>query len=183
MKKATRPLLIIGTAWMILVCGCAFFSLLRPGILTRWEQESAPPAALTRLALGDAGEVVASASDGSIYEFHYGNPSTWTEVREPSGSPAIGGMGCSLGNNNRIVWPPHGKVVSRVSEDCVYMESAYHLEVALLENGEVWSWENEMYAYTQLFVMFFLGVACFVGAPILLTGMGLWLYQKITKVS
>ncbi|MEW5940749.1 MAG: hypothetical protein AB1750_13855, partial [Chloroflexota bacterium] len=68
MKKAIRPLLIIGTAWMTLVCACAFFSLFRPGILTRWRQEPAPPVALTRLALGEAGEVVASASDGSTFE-------------------------------------------------------------------------------------------------------------------
>ena len=186
MKKATRPLLIIGSAWMLLVCGCAFFSLFRPGILTRWRQEPAPPVALTRLALGEAGEVLASASDGSTYEFHYGNyrsPSTWTEVAEPSGSPAMDAMGCTPGDGNRLVLPPPGKVASRVSQNCVYMESAYHLEVALLENGEVWSWENESYAYTVLFLMFFLAIACMAGTPILLTGLGLWVYQKVKKVS
>jgi hypothetical protein len=61
------------------------------------------------------------------------------------------------------------------------MESAYHLEVALMENGEVWSWENERYAYTELFLMFFLAIACVAGAPILLTGMVLWVYQKVKR--
>ena len=170
---------------MLLTCGCAFFSLFQPGILTRWRQEPAPPAALTRLALGEAGEVLASASDGSTYEFHYGNyrsPSSWSKVDAPSGNPSISATGCTPGDGNRIVWPPPGEVVSRVRVDCVYMESAYHLEVALLENGEVWSWENERYAYTELFLMFFLAVACLAGAPILLTGVGLWVYQKVKRV-
>ncbi|MEW5939414.1 MAG: hypothetical protein AB1750_07125, partial [Chloroflexota bacterium] len=118
------------------------------------------------------------------FEFHYGNygsASTWTEVSAPSGTPVIGGS-CSPGNGNRLVLPPPGKVASRVSVDCGYMESGYHLEVALLENGEVWSWENESYAYTVLFIMFFLAVACIVGAPILLTGIGLWIYQRAKKI-
>jgi hypothetical protein len=185
MQKAVRPLLIIGSAWLLLVCGCAYLSLFRPGIATRWRQEPAPPEALTRLALGQAGEVVASASDGSTYEFRYGNynsPSAWTEVSQPSGSPAINAMGCTPGDGNRIVWPPPGKATSRVRMNCVYMESGYHLEVALLENGEVWSWENERYAYAELFLMFFLALACVAGAPILLTGVGLWVVQKVKKI-
>lgn len=169
---------------MILVCGCAFLSLFRPGIATRWRQEPSPPKPLISLALGEAGEVIASAQDGSTFEFHYGNygsDTEWVEVSEPSGNPAIGGMGCTPGNSSRLVLPPPGKVTSRVSEDCVYMESAYHLEVVLLENGEVWSWENERYAYTELFIMSVLAIACVVGALILLTGAGLWVYQKVKR--
>jgi len=183
MNKASRIMFIVGGAWLALTCGCAFFSLFRPGILTRWRQEPAPPVALARLALGQAGEVVASASDGSIYEFHYGayqSPSSWKKVTEPSGVGPVG-EDCTSGDSNRIVLPPPGKVISQVSENCVYMESGYHLEVALLENGEVWSWENESYAYTQLFVMFFLAIACLIGALILLIGTGVWLYQKFKK--
>jgi hypothetical protein len=178
MKRASKLLLILGSVWMLITCGCAFFSLLRPGIATRWRREPAPPVAVTRLALDQAGEVLASASNGRTYEFHYGSPSTWTEVSAPSGGGAIG-MDCTPGNGNRLVLPPPGKVTSRVSENCVYMESAYHLEVALLENGEVWSWENESYAYTVLFVMFFLAAACLVGVIIVLSGVGLAIYQKI----
>ena len=95
MNRAARLLLIIGIVWTILVCGCGYLTLFSPGIATRWRQEPAPPVALTRLALGQAGEVVASASDGSTYEFKYGNyrsPSSWSKVDEPSGSPAIHAM-------------------------------------------------------------------------------------------
>ena len=183
MKKATRPLLIIGTVWMILVCGCAFLSLFRPGIATRWRQEPAPPEALSRLALGETGEVIGYSSDGAMYEFNYGSysdSSSWEKVTEPSGVAAIG-EGCVSGKSNNIVLPPPGKVKSRVSENCVHIESAYHLEVALLENGDVWSWENERYAYTELFIMSVLAIACVIGTLILLTGAGLWMYQKVKR--
>ena len=180
MNKAARLLIIIGSAWMVIVCGCAYFSLFRVGIATGWEQVATPPEELSVLRLGEAGEILAHTPDGTRYEFHYGKNSTWEQIAQPSGGSAIG-MNCVSGPGNYLVWPPPGKVKSRVSENCVYMESGYHLELALLENGQVWVWEYERYAYTELFVMFFLVVACVAGAPILLLGLGLIIVQLVKK--
>jgi hypothetical protein len=140
------------------------------------------PEPLSLLRLGEAGEILAQTTDGTLYEFHYGKNSTWEEIAQPSENPAVG-ESCVTGTGIYLVLPPPGKVKSRVSENCVYMESAYHLELALLENGQVWVWEYERYAYTELFVMFFLLIGCAAGVLILLLGLGLMIYQKIKKRS
>ena len=184
MKQTSRLFLLIGMAWMTLVCGCAALTMVWPGLFTAWDLAPTPPEALTRLYLGTAGEVLASASNGTVYEFHYGtyqSPSSWSEADQPSGSPAIG-MGCSPEGGRYLVLPPPGKAISRVRENCVYMESAYHLEVVLLENGEVWTWEHERYAYTELFLMCGLLAAFVMGVPFFVMWMGLKLTQKIKKI-
>ena len=182
MSKAGRVLLIIGIAWIILVCGCGYFSLFQVGIATRWEQVAVPPKPLDLLKLGGAGEILAQTPDGTLYEFHYSKNSSWEEISQASENPAVG-MNCVTGTGNYLVLPPPGKVKSQVSENCIYMESAYHLELALLENGEIWVWEYERYAYTELFVVFFLLVGCAAGVLILLLGLGLMIFQKIKKNS
>ena len=179
MKRAARLFLIIGFVWMVLVCGCAALTMLWPGILTRWERAPAPPEALTRLHLGTAGEVLARASNGTVYEFRYGtyqSSSEWIPADQPSGNPAIG-MGCSPEGGKYLVLPPPGKATSRVRENCAYMESAYHLEVVLLENGEVWTWEHERYAYAELFMMCFLLIAFVLGIPFFV----MWLVLKVKQ--
>lgn len=153
--------------------------MFRPGITVRWRQESAPPEAVASIKLGEAGEVLAHASDGSIYEFGYDTPSSWEEVAQPSGSPAIGMSCVPAETSNRLVFPPPEKVVSHVRVNCVMFETAYHLEVVLLENGEVWSWEHDTYAYSEL-LMFFVVTACFgIGALIFMIGAGMKFYQKV----
>ncbi len=179
MKPAARPFLLVGSVWMTLVCGCAALTMVWPGILTRWERAPAPPEALTRLDLGTAGEVLASASNGTRYEFRYGtyqSPSDWVQADQPSGSPAIG-VGCTPEGGKYLILPPPGKAVSRVRENCVYIESAYHLEVVLLENGEVWTWEHERYAYAELFNLCFLLIAFVLGIPFFVT----WLVLKVKQ--
>lgn len=179
MKRAARPFIIIGIVWMISTCACAALTLFWPGILTRWEQAPAPPEALTRLDLGEAGEVLAVASNGTLYEFRYGtyqSLSTWTQVSEPSGTPVIG-AGCFEAMGNYLVLPPPGKVVSRVGESCAYMESGYRLDVALLEDGSVWTWEHERYAYSELMCMFGLLVAFLLGIPFFV----MWVVLKVTQ--
>lgn len=183
MQRAARPFIIIGIVWMIAACACSALTLIWPGMLTRWEQAPAPPEALTRLDLGEAGEVLAYASNGTLYEFHYGtyrSPSSWSEATHPSGNPAIG-SGCSPGEGRNLVLPPPGKAISRVRENCVYIESAYHLEVVLLENGEVWTWEHERYAYAELFLMCGLLAAFVMGIPFLVTGVTLKIAQKVNR--
>ncbi|MCX6057684.1 MAG: hypothetical protein NTW69_05990 [Chloroflexi bacterium] len=138
MGKTAKVFLVIGSVWIFIVCGCGYFSLIQPGIGTRWKQEPTPPERVSLLKLGDAGEIIAETTNGNLYEFNYGSNSLWKKVTQPSEVAAIG-MDCSPGHTNYIVLPPPENVVSLVSENCVYMESAYHLRVALLENGEVWS--------------------------------------------
>ena len=174
--------LSIGAIWICLVIGIFFFSLVRPGIATRWKQEPAPPEQVTQLRLGGMGEIVAQSAQGDVYEFRYGSDPAWEKVTVPSGNPAIGAH-CSQDSQNHLVLPPPGKVRSRVGEDCVYIESAYHLEVALLENGEVWSWEHEAYAYADLFVITCLCIAFVLGVPFLMLGLGMKMYRTLKKTS
>jgi hypothetical protein len=81
-----------------------------------------------------------------------------------------------------LVLPPPGKVNSRVRENCVYMESGYHLEVVLLENGEVWTWEHERYVYAELFLMCFLLAAFVMGVPFFVMWLSLKIVQKVKKI-
>ena len=53
MHKSAKVILMIGVIWLILTCGCGFFTMFRPGIATRWQQEPAPPEKVIRLGLGD----------------------------------------------------------------------------------------------------------------------------------
>ncbi len=184
MQRAARPFIIIGIVLMISTCACAALTLFWPGVLTRWEQAPAPPEAVTRLDLGEAGEVFAVTSNGTLYEFHFGTsstPASWTEVSEPSGNPPIGAS-CFEAMQNYLILPPPGKVASQVSESCVYMESGYRLDVALLENGEVWTWEYERYAYSELMCMFGLLIAFVLGIPFFVMGFVLKVFQKVKRV-
>jgi hypothetical protein len=172
----------IGVSWVSLVICMFFFSLVRPGIGTRWKAEPAPPEQVSRLRLGGQGEILAQSDQGIVYEFQYGSDPAWDKVTAPSGDPAIGAS-CSQNSQRHLVLPPPGKVISRVGEDCVYIETAYHLEVALLENGEVWLWEHEAYAYTDLFVITFLCIAFVSGVPFLMFGLGMKIYRKLKTTS
>ncbi|MBV6397527.1 MAG: hypothetical protein HFACDABA_03141 [Anaerolineales bacterium] len=182
MTRAARPFLLIGIAWMILLCGCAALTMIWPGWLTRWEQAPALPESAARLSLGQAGEVLAVASNGTVYELRYGTyqaDSSWGSG--PSGAPAIG-MHCAPAQRRNLILPPPGKVVSRVGESCAYMESSYRLEAVLLENGEVWTWEHERYAYAELFTMCGLLAAFVMGVPFFAMAVGLKITQKIKKI-
>ena len=172
-------MIVFSLVWLVTVCGCGFFTMLRPGIATRWQQEPAPPEKVIRLGLGEAGEVIGYTVDGSMYELSYGSPSSWEKVTQPSGNPAIG-MSCRAAETtNRLVLSPPNEVLSRVRVDCVMFETAYHLEVALLEEGEIWSWEYSTYAYTEIFVFFILLIAFGAGIILLLIGLGMAIYQKV----
>ncbi len=157
--------------------------MFRPGIGTSWQQEPAPPEKVIRLGLGEAGEVIGYTVDGSMYELSYGSPSSWEKVTQPSGTPAIGKSCRAAETSNRLVLSPPNEVLSRVRVDCVMFETAYHLEVALLEKGEVWSWEYSSYAYTEIFVFFIFMLAFGAGIVLLLVGLGMMLYQKFSHRS
>ena len=185
MAKKINPLIWIGIIWLCCVFSAGYLSLARPGIGTHWEQEPAPPKPITRLELGKAGEVIGHTSEGTMYEFTYGiyqSQSAWQKVEQPSGTPAIG-ESCTPDIADRIVLPPPGKVVSRVSENCSYIESGYRFEVVLLENGQIWSWEHETYAYAVLLIMLILFIALAIGILILLIGIVIVIYKKIKKTA
>lgn len=182
MNKVIRHPLVIGIGWMILIFGCAYLSLFRPGIGTRWTQGPQPPEPIAQLALGKEGEILAYASSGQMYELDYsiGWPTEWIKVNQPSGSSLIGV--CSHGNERFIVFPPPGKVKSRVSQTCGILESTFHFELAQTENGEVWMWEHESYAYTELAIMVGLSCGFLASIPIVLTGLG-QVFRKLKKTS
>jgi hypothetical protein len=181
MRKTSTILILLSTLWLVLVCGCGFFTLLRPGLGTQWQQEPAPPEKIIRLGLGEAGEVLGYTADEGMYELSYGSPSAWEKVTQPSGNPVIGRSCNAAETTNRLVVSPPNEVLSRVRVNCVLFESAYHLEVALLEKGEVWSWEYSSYAYTEILAGFILLIAFGVGIILLLIGLGLVFYQKANK--
>ncbi len=179
-KKKACLFLLIGTTWITLICGIAALTLIWPGIMTRWKQTPAPPEALRRLDLGEAGEVLAVASNGTLYEFRYDarqTSSAWSKVTQPSGSPVIG-TNCSPQGGRYLILPPPGKIMSHIGENCTYMESGYHFEVVLLENGEVWTWKHERYAYAELLCMFGLPIVFMFGLPFLTIGLILKIKQK-----
>lgn len=179
MRKTANVLIVIGLVTLALACIFGIFSIAGPRYGTRWRLEPTPPEKLTRLEVGNAGEIIAYTSDGAMYEFSYGSPSSWEKVTQPSGIPAIG-MDCTPSETtNRTIVPPPGKEISRAIDDCGMYETAFHLEVVLLENGEVWSWEHESYAYTVLFIMALLFIAVVIGSLILLVGVGIKIYQKL----
>ena len=181
MSKTTKVLLTVSVIWLMIACGCSYFSMYRPGITTRWQQEPTPPEPITRLELGESGEILSFTDNGMIYQFSYGSPSRWEEISEPTGMPSVG-MSCEPSETNtKIVFPPPGAEISRVRVDCVMYETAIHLEVVLLEDGGIWSWEYDSYVYTELMLGFIL-LLCFVsGIVLLLVGLGMAIYQKVSN--
>ena len=163
---------------MILLCVWAYFALGHPRNTQKWKQEPPPPEAFSLLRLGEAGEVLGQTADGNLYEYTYSEKQPWQKVTEPSGTPSLGYYCVAHDSNYSVVSPP-GKVISWVKESCVYAESNYYFEMVLLENGEVWSWQYEVYAYTQMAVVYLLLIGLAVGALILSLGAGLKIYQRI----
>ncbi|MBN8656206.1 MAG: hypothetical protein J0M11_10745 [Anaerolineae bacterium] len=179
MRRSAKIILLIGAIWLVFTCGCGFFTMLRPGLGTSWQQEPVPPEKIIRLGVGEMGEVLGYTADQEMYELSYGSPSTWKKVTQPSGNPVIG-RSCNASNTTtRLVVSPPNEVLSRVRVDCVMFETAYHLEVALLEKGEIWSWEYSSYAYTEIFIFFILLIAFGAGIVLLLIGLGMVIYQKM----
>jgi hypothetical protein len=179
MRRSAKIILLIGAIWLVFTCGCGFFTMLRPGLGTSWQQEPVPPEKIIRLGVGEMGEVLGYTADQEMYELSYGSPSTWKKVSQPSGNPVIG-MNCrATEKTNRLVVSPPNEVLSRVRVDCVMFETAHHLEVALLERGEIWSWEYSSHAYTELLLFFILVTSFGVGVLIFLIGLGIKIYQKI----
>lgn len=176
MNKLARLLLIAGGVWMLAVCFFAYLALIHPGLSTKWEREPLPPEPVRALRVGEAGEILVETEIGNLYELDYVLHPPWKKIDKPSGVPWIG-MVCHTSEAG-YVFPPPGEVKMEVSETCVYNESARYISFALLENGEIWSWQREVYAYTLMAATPLLLGGCIIGALILFTGVGLRLYWK-----
>ncbi|MEW5939415.1 MAG: hypothetical protein AB1750_07130 [Chloroflexota bacterium] len=181
MKKFARFLLIVGSIWMIVVCFFAYLALVHPGLSVKWKQEPLPPEPVASLKVGKAGEILAETQDGKLYEYGYHPGSPWLEVSEPSGVPSLG-MYCHPAEAE-YVSPPPGEVKLEISANCVYNESSVYLTFALLDNGEIWSWRREVYAYTLMAAVPLLFGGCAIGALILSVGAGLWLVQRKKRIA
>ena len=184
MKDSSSWVLASCSLWMVIFCGWAYIFFFHPGLGTTWKKEISPPEQSSKLRLGDNGEVLLETLDGRLFEYTKNPEQPWVEITTPSGNTAwLGDAVCNSGNSRYIVIPPPGKVKSRVQETCGYLESSYHLELALLENGEIWFWEHEIYVYTHLLNAVVLVIIGLLGVPFLVVGIVLEIFEKIKKRS
>lgn len=170
MNKKFQRFIIGGILWVLLIWAWTYIYYYHPGLGTRWVKQPSPAIEVSSLKLGGKGEVIAETTDGKLFEFTDVYNQTWTEVTEPSGTPAIGGY-CSPGNPMYIVAPPPGQVKYHVKETCAIFETGVHLELVLLENNEIWSWEHGVYYYTHVLKALCLGIIGSIGIPFIAIGL------------
>lgn len=182
MKNSSTWVIASCFLWVVIFCGWAFISLFYPGLGTTWKKEIPPPEQPSKLVLGNKGEALAETLDGRLFEYTRDVNQSWVEVTTPSGTTAwLGDAVCNSGNRRYIVISPPGKIKSLIKESCGYLESSYHLEIALLENGEIWIWEHEVYAYTHLLNAFILIIIGLLGTPFLAVWFVIEIFRKMRK--
>ena len=170
MNRKHQQFIIGGILWVLLIWTWTYIYYYHPGLGTSWVKQLSPSTKISSIKLGAKGEVIAETTDGKFFEYTDNYSQTWTEVNEPSGRPAIGGY-CSPGNPMYIVVPPPGQVKYRVKETCAIFETGVHLELVLLENNEIWSWEHDVYAYTHVLNALCLGTIGSIGIPFVVIGL------------
>jgi hypothetical protein len=165
--------------WLIIIFVIHYFALARPGIETKWKQEQSPPEQVSILRLGINGEVLGQTPGGDLYELFAGWNQPWKRVTEPAKNPEPP-VFCQNDNAGAyLILPPPGKVASRVSEYCYSIDVGHHLEVVLLENGEVWSWRYESDAIFGFVLECAFQVANLLGALFVLIGLGIKIRQWV----
>jgi hypothetical protein len=179
MSSRPRRLIVVGAVWLFLVFGCWFFALTRPGISVRWQKESTPPERISLLKAGGNGEILAETPDGQVYEFIYGLHPAWERTVAPF-EDAESDANCDVGDSAGYLIPsPPGQIKSRASQNCVAVENGYHLELILLENGEIWSWSYERNADTGLLLVVALGLSFLLAVSLVLLGLVAATFQKV----
>jgi hypothetical protein len=162
--------LTVGITWLVIVFGCYFFNVARPGLGTRWVQEQTPPEHASALELDPNGEILAKTASGNIYEIFPG----WQQSWEPYGGAEDtnpNGVYCSAGDGSgHIILPPPGNVVSQLNVNCESIESRYYVKVVLLEDGEVWSWSHGSSALANALMPLYLIGAFAIGVVVLVIG-------------
>lgn len=177
MNNRPHLFMIAGGICLLLVVGYYYFSISRPGIGIRWQQAPAPPEKLAVLRLDENGAILAQSTDRNIYQYLPG--SIWKHVNS-SAEVLDPGMLCgSSDSKDFFIPPPPGKVIAHVSEHCVATESGYHLEVVLLENGEVWSWRYEASLLSGMVMAFTTFIALILSLSLLLFGFFSSMAKKI----
>lgn len=171
MDKRANRFLWIGVIWLSLTFAIYYFLLARPGIGTKWEQEQVPPEQVSVLRLGAHVEILAQTPGGNLYELVPGWNGLWKKVTEPLENPEPLLICYPDDSDGYLILTPPGKVTSRVSEYCVATESGHHIEVVLLENGEVWSWRHEVGGHLSIVLILVLCVAFVLGLPFLIMGL------------
>lgn len=164
MKIAAYIFFVLGIAVTIFLFWFTYIFELSPTLNRKWVQVSAPIQAPVLLKLGDSGEIIAEIENGGLYEFSLIAEHSWQKVTEPSGEPAVGSFCGPIIDVFYISSSPPGKVKSQVSESCTVAETGVSLEVALLENGEIWYLETVDNTYARLAVIILLPIGIIVDA-------------------
>jgi hypothetical protein len=139
-SRANR-VLAAAITWLVIMFGCYYVNLARPGLGTRWEQLPPLPGPGTTVELTRFGYVLATTESGAAYRRDpWQTDGPWVLYDEAA--EEFYGEPCQADDGSRFgVSSPPGKVVARSSGDCVVSaETSVHAEVALVENGEVWMW-------------------------------------------
>ncbi len=138
-SRANR-VLTAAVTWLVIVFGCYYFTVARPGLGTRWEPLSLLPERATTIELTDSGFILATTESSNVYKRElWQTAEPWMLYDEATED--LNATPCQVGESRFSVSSPPGKVVARSSRNCVASaENSVHVEAALLENGEVWMW-------------------------------------------
>lgn len=181
MSKAGKILLIIGSVWMILVCGYGFYILYQTRTVTEWVKAATPPEPLASLKVEEGLGIFAETETGSLYEFSFYPNYEWNKVTQPDADTPRD-FHCTQGE--ATVPNPPDAIKSHASMDCFHAEVRFHNELALLENGEVWYMEvtdNSYVTLGRIFVGILMPIACVPGILVIVIGLILLIVSMTKK--
>ena len=162
---------LLGWAGTLFLIWFFYISVIRPKAEEQWVQIPAPNEALIDLKVGDDGEVFAEGENGGLYQFVLSPEAAWVNAK---GTETIyPGLTCHpITNDSYQSEPMPKKVKAQVSVDCSFAEQAIYQDIALLENGETWYFENTSNSYAVLGLILFLPIGAIIDA--VLYGAGLF---------
>jgi len=180
MDKRANNFLLIGAICLAFVFAAYYGFITRPGIGTWWKQAAQPPEPISALRVGNIGEILAQTQNGDVYQFIFFSDTPWIKANDPKETIDTGI--CDPSDSKRYFIPPTpGTIKSRVDVHCVAIESAYHLVVVLLENGEIWMWRYDHSAYVPLLLPCFMMLALVTGFLSLIFGLVLRILKRAKK--
>lgn len=177
MVSRANRVLTVAIIWLVIVFGCYFFTVARPGLGTRWEQLPPLPERATTIELTRHGFILVTTESSTVYrKYLWQTNEPWVLYDEATED--LNATPCQLDDESRFsVSSPPGKVVARSSRNCfASAENSVHVEVALLENGEVWLWTYLYGGIGGVFTWLLLLAAGVLGLALLVIGgvMKLW---------
>lgn len=177
-SRANR-VITVAVTWLVIVFGCYFFGVARPGLGTRWEQYPPLPERAAAIELTRSGFVlVTTESDAAYWRYPWQTYAPWVVYNEAT-AEFYGGP-CEADDGSRFgIVSPLGKVVARSSGDCEgSTESRFYAAVVLLENNEAWVWLHEYSGIGEAFSSIILKVAGAFGVLLLAIGWVIKLYDE-----